>query len=169
MVYLEACIILTASHQTMTYSSISYSSWIPIPSSLFSSSRPPSSKPHSNAPPLIPRATNSRRAPRTPACDRQRANFNRTRRIGEDGGGEGTRSSVVRLLQDARANLSCPPSPRSGFAAYDEGEGIELRRALHASIGDELERTARGGGEKRSSASTQHEDREAKLRAIKQL
>lgn len=65
MVYLEACIILTASHQTMTYSSISYSSWIPIPSSLFSSSRPPSSKPHSNAPPLIPRATNSRRAPRT--------------------------------------------------------------------------------------------------------
>lgn len=65
---------------------------------------------------------------------------------------------------------TCPVPPRhEAVSRYDEGEGIELRRVLHASIGDELERTARGGGEKRSSASTQHEDREAKLRAIKQL
>jgi len=31
-IYRVACIILTTSHQTMTYSSISYSSRIPIPS-----------------------------------------------------------------------------------------------------------------------------------------
>ena len=137
-VYLEACIILTASHQTMTYSSISYSSWISIPSlnlwqtpwvrpavllplyhfaSLYTYTDPSSSsKPHSNALATLlllatadSPATKSRRAPRTRLVTVNERTLT-VHRIGIRQRGEGTRASLLRRLLglEILANLSYP-------------------------------------------------------------